>query len=404
MKSALENIRVLDLSRVLAGPSCTQILGDLGAEIIKVERPGHGDDTRKWGPPFLKDNNGEETTESAYYLSVNRNKKSIAIDITKPEGQELIHEFLEKSDILIHNFRVGSLEKHNLGYEQIKDRHPHLIYCAISGFGQTGPLAEEPGYDFIAQAMGGLMSITGESDGKPMKAGVALSDIMTGLYAAIGVLSALNYRKETGKGQMVDTSLLECTLASLTNIAQYYLTSGQLAPRLGNAHSTIVPYQTFATSDGYLILAIGNDSQFRRFCEIIDKTEWADNPDYTTNSNRVRNREALIPMIEDIMVQKETGYWLEHLYHHDIPVGPVNTVDQTFAMEQIIERKMKIEMTHDETGKQVELVGSPLKLSESPAQYTISPPVLGQHTEDILVNLLNKTPKEIDVLRSKEVL
>lgn len=404
MKSALENIRVLDLSRVLAGPSCTQILGDLGAEIIKVERPGHGDDTRKWGPPFLKDNNGEETTESAYYLSVNRNKKSIAIDITKPEGQELIHEFLEKSDILIHNFRVGSLEKHNLGYEQIKDRHPHLIYCAISGFGQTGPLAEEPGYDFIAQAMGGLMSITGESDGKPMKAGVALSDIMTGLYAAIGVLSALNYRKETGKGQMVDTSLLECTLASLTNIAQYYLTSGQLAPRLGNAHSTIVPYQTFATSDGYLILAIGNDSQFRRFCEIIDKTEWADNPDYTTNSNRVRNREALIPMIEDIMVQKETGYWLEHLYHHDIPVGPVNTVDQTFAMEQIIERKMKIEMAHDETGKQVELVGSPLKLSESPAQYTISPPVLGQHTEDILVNLLNKTPKEIDVLRSKEVL
>ena len=279
-----------------------------------------------------------------------------------------------------------------------------LIYCAISGFGQTGPLAEEPGYDFIAQAMGGLMSITGESDGTPMKAGVALSDIMTGLYAAIGVLSALNYRKETGKGQMVDTSLLECTLASLTNIAQYYLTSGQLAPRLGNAHSTIVPYQTFATSDGYLILAIGNDSQFRRFCEIIDKTEWTDNPDYTTNSNRVRNRKALIPMIEDIMVQKETGYWLEHLYHHDIPVGPVNTVDQTFAMEQIIERKMKIEMTHDETGKQVELVGSPLKLSESPAQYTISPPVLGQHTEDILVNLLNKTPKEIDDLRSKEVL
>lgn len=404
MKTALENIRVLDLSRVLAGPVCTQILGDYGADILKIERPGMGDDTRHWGPPFLKDKNGENTQESAYYLSVNRNKRSVTIDFKQPEGQDLLHEFLEKSDVLIHNFKVGGLEKYGLGYEQIKERHPHIIYCSISGFGSTGPLAKEPGYDFLAQAMGGLMSITGEPQGEPIKAGVALSDVMTGLYSAIGILSALHYRKETGKGQQVDTSLLECTLASLTNVAQFYLTSGSLAPRLGNAHSTIVPYQAFPTADGYIILAIGNDSQFRRFCEFIDHVEWADNPEFSTNENRVRNRDKIVPMIENIMVQKGTDYWIDHLKEINVPAGPVNTIEQVFNMEQIVERQMKVSVPHKATDKEIDLVGSPLKLSETPAEYKTAPPTLGEHTEEVLIDILGKSPREIDELRHKEIL
>lgn len=404
MKTALENIRVLDLSRVLAGPACTQILGDLGADIIKVERPGFGDDTRKWGPPFLTDEQGNDTTESAYYLSVNRNKRSIAIDITREEGQELIHELIKSSDILIHNFKVGSLEKYNLGYEQIKEKYPELIYCSISGFGQTGPLASEPGYDFLAQAMGGLMSITGEPEGVPIKVGVALSDIMTGLYATIGILSALNYRKETGKGQHIDTSLLECTLSSLTNVAQYFLTSGNLAPRLGNAHSTIVPYQAFQTADGHVILAVGNDGQFRRFCDFIGRSDWADNPDYSSNAARVRHRDTIVPMIEEILVQKDTAYWVDNLAEINVPAGPVNTIEQTFDMEQIKQRDMRIQMTHTTTGKNIDLVGSPLKLSQTPVQYNTAPPILGEQTEEILMDILDKTPQEITDLRKKGVL
>ena len=313
MKKSLHNIRVLDLSRVLAGPYCTQMLGDLGAEIIKIEKPGAGDDTRLWGPPFLKDKDGNDTTESAYYLSINRNKKSVAVDIKTEAGQKIIHQLLEQSDILIENFKVGGLKQYGLGYEQLKTKYPKLIYCSITGFGQTGPMAEEPGYDLMAQAMAGLMAVTGEPDGAPMKVGVALSDIITGLNATIGILAALHHREQTGEGQRIDVALTDCTLASLTNLAQYFLTSGKPAPRLGNAHSTIVPYQAIQVKDGYIVVAVGNNEQFARFCAMIEKPEWVTDDRFAKNKNRVLNRATLIPMIEEAMKRETTGAELARL-------------------------------------------------------------------------------------------
>lgn len=399
--SALEQIRVLDLSRVLAGPFCTQVLGDLGADIIKIERPNSGDDTRKWGPPFLQNADGHDSSESAYYLSANRNKRSIAIDIQSIEGQKLIHELMAQSDVLIENFKTGGLEKYGLGYEQIKNRHPHLIYCSITGFGQNGPMAQEAGYDFLAQGMSGLMACTGTPGEEPMKVGVALSDIITGLYAAIGILSALQSREKTGVGQMVDLALLDCTLASMTNIAQYFLTSGQIAPRLGNAHSTIVPYQAFKAQDGHIILAIGNDEQFRRFCTCINHPQLAEDERFTTNSARVKNRDVLVPLIADIIVSQSQDYWLSFLPEHNVPCGPVNNMDQVFSMEQIKARDMKISMAHEKSAQNIDLVGSPLKLSGTPVSYSYAPPVLGQHTRDILSDLLNMSDKEIEALAQK---
>ncbi len=404
MKHALENIRILDLSRVLAGPCCTQILGDLGADIIKVERPNQGDDTRKWGPPFLKDSNGDDTEESAYYLSANRNKRSIAVDFTTADGQELIHKLLEKSDVLIENFKVGNLAKYGLSYEQIKTRHPHIIYCSITGFGQNGVLSSEPGYDFLAQAMGGLMAITGEKEGGPMKVGVALSDVMTGHYAAIGILAALQSRTHTNKGQHIDLSLLDCTLAGMTNIAQYYLTSGNLAKRQGNAHSTIVPYQAFATKDGHIIIAVGNDRQFTRLCDFIGKSEWAQDVRFATNQKRVANRETLIPAIEAIIAQKDSATWLAGLRDVDVPCGPVNDMAQAFDEPQVQERAMKINMTHSATGENIDLVGSPLKLSETPVTYRHAPPTNGEHTDMLLKELLGMDENNIDNLRKKDVI
>lgn len=404
MKKALENIRIVDLSRVLAGPYCTQMLGDLGAEIIKIEKPGMGDDTRKWGPPFLKDKDGNNTSESAYYLSCNRNKKSVAIDLHEPEGQELIHKLLEQSDILIENFKVGGLKKYGLDYESVKKRHPHIIYASITGFGQNGPLASEPGYDYLAQAMSGIMACTGEPDGEPMKIGVALSDIMTGMNAAIGILAALNARQKTGKGQHIDVGLLDCSLAALTNIAQYYLTSGKTAPRLGNAHSTIVPYQVFEAQDGHIVIAVGNDRQFGRLCDFIGKPEWASDERFSTNSARVENRDTLVPMLAEIFAAEKLGYWLSGLAEVDVPNGPVNTMDKTFQMEQIAAREMKIEMTHDLTGQSINLVGSPLKLSGTPVSYDLAPPICGQHTHDILTNVLKLSEKDITALSNKNII
>ncbi len=404
MTKALSDILVVDLSRVLAGPVCTQILGDLGADVIKIERPGEGDDTRKWGPPFLLDKNGLETAESAYYLSCNRNKRSIAIDITKPEGDALIHRLLGKSDVLIQNFKVGGLEKYGLGYETLATKYPRLVYCHISGFGNNGPLASEPGYDFLAQAMGGLMTATGAPDGEPTKAGVALSDVMTGLYAAIGILAALHSRENTGKGQLVDLSLLDCTLASMTNIAQYYLTSGKLAPRLGNAHSTIVPYQTFESADGHVIIAVGNDSQFRRLCNFIGQSAWADDPRFSTNTARVKHREELVPLISAVIAQRKTAYWVDGLRDADVPVGPVNTMDQAFAMEQVKARAMQISMTHPQSARPVDLVGSPLKLSGTPVSYDRAPPYLGQHTEEVLTQHLGMSTDDINKLRAAKII
>lgn len=387
MAGALDKIRVLDLTRVLAGPLCTQILGDLGADIIKIEKPGAGDDTRQWGPPCLKDADGNDTTESAYYLALNRNKRSVAIDIATPDGQEIIHRLLEKCDVMVENFKTGGLDKYGLGYEQVKKRHPHIVYCSITGFGLTGPLATEPGYDFLAQAMGGLMAATGTPDGEPVKAGVALSDVMTGLYAAIGVLAALRARDETGRGQLVDLSLLDCTVAGMVNIAQYYLTSGTVAPRPGNAHASIVPYQSFETSDGHVIIAVGNDAQFRRLAECLGQ-DWADDKSYSTNPARLQNREMLTAQIATLIKKKTTAAWLEIFLETDVPAAPVNTMDQVFAMEQIKARQMEIALPHPLSPAPVHMVGSPLKLSETPVSYRRAPPWCGEHTDNVLKELL----------------
>lgn len=408
MESALENITIVDLSRVLAGPACTQILGDLGANVIKIERPGHGngggDDTRKWGPPFLKDKDGNNTTESAYYLSANRNKRSVAVDLTTPEGQEIIHKLLEKADILIENFKTGGLAKYGLDFDSIHKKHPHIIYASITGFGQNGPNASEPGYDFLAQAMGGLMACTGEPDGQPMKVGVALSDIMTGHYATIGILAALQHRAQTGKGQHIDVSLLDCTLASMTNLAQYYLTSGKTAPRLGNAHSTIVPYQAFEASDGYIIIAVGNDRQFGRLAKALNHGEWVEDERFATNSARIANRDILCPLIAAEIAGKNMAHWISLLQDVDVPVAPVNDMASVFANPQIKAREMAIEMDHMGSGRKVKLVGSPLKLSGTPVVYNRAPPVCGQDTDNVLKEQLGMNDADIKALKDKGII
>lgn len=399
MSSSLKGLRVLDLSRVLAGPVCTQILGDLGADILKIEKPGTGDDTRRWGPPFLKDANGNDTAESAYYLSCNRNKRSVAIDITTTEGQAIIRRLARESDILIENFKVGGLEKYGLGYADLKKDNPALIYCAISGFGQNGPLASEPGYDFMAQAMGGLMSATGDVNGEPMKAGVAIVDVMTGLYAAIGILAALRHREKTGDGQMVDLALFDVTLASMTNLAQYYLTSGTVAARFGNAHSTIVPYQAFAAKDGHIVIAVGNDAQFARFAQALNQT-WAQDPQFATNSARVRSRAVLTPKIAALIAEKDMVHWVQLFRDIDVPVGPVNGMDQAFAEPQAAARQMTISLPHPVAGTSIDLVGSPLKLSATPVAYNRAPPSVGQHTEEVLKEILKISDKELGDLKA----
>lgn len=404
MGKALDHIRVLDLSRVLAGPYCTQMLGDLGADIIKIEKPQAGDDTRLWGPPFMKDKNGNDSTESAYYLSANRNKKSLALDIKTKEGQEILHRLLEQSDVLIENFKTGGLDHYGLGYEQLKNKYPRLVYCSITGFGHTGPLAAEPGYDFIAQGMAGLMASTGEVEGQPMKAGVALSDIMTGLNAAIGILTALTNRDKTGQGQHVDVALLDSTLAAMTNLAQYYLTSGKPAKRYGNAHSTIVPYQTFAALDGHIIVCVGNNEQFQHFCAALKKPEWAEDVRFAHNKSRVANRDVLVPMIQTVLLTGSVAHWQNALHKAGVPCGPVNTMDNVFAMEQVEARQMKIEIEHPVNGSKIPLVGSPLKLSATPVAYDLAPPTLGQHTQEILKEQLGLSQADIDRLADAKVI
>jgi len=402
--SPLEGLRVLDLSRVLAGPVCTQILGDLGADILKIEKPLEGDDTRSWGPPFLKDASGNDTKESAYYLSANRNKKSVTIDISKPEGQKLIHGLAAKSDVLIHNFKPGGLDKYGLGFDAMHTAHPRLIYTAISGFGQDGPLASEPGYDLMAQAMGGLMGHTGGPDQDPTKAGVALVDVMTGLYAAIGTLAALTAREKTGKGQMVDLALLDVTLASMTNIAQYYLTSGKAPKRYGNAHATIVPYQSFEAKDGHMVIAVGNDHQFRKFVGALGQPSWADDPRFAHNSARVQNRDTLIPMIAAVIAGKTVKEWVSMMQDIDVPAAPVNSIDQVFAIPQIQSRGMEIEMAHPQSASPIKMVGSPFHLSETPVSYRLPPPTMGQHTDEVLGGLLGLSPSELADLKTKSII
>lgn len=405
MTGALSGLRVLDLSRVLAGPVATQVLGDLGAEVIKIERPGSGDDTRAWGPPFLKDAHGNDTRESAYYLSANRNKKSVAVDIATPQGQKIIHDLIPHCDVLVENFKVGGLAKYGLAYDQLHPAYPRLIYASITGFGQNGPLASEPGYDFISQGMGGLMSVTGAIDGGPVKAGVAISDYVTGLYTVVGILSGLRARDVTGVGQHVDIALLDSTLAMMTNVAQYYLTSGMPQPRVGNAHATIVPYQEFQTLDGHVIVAVGNDHQFRVFARALGCAEWADDPRFETNSARVQHRMALLDLIRPVMATRTTIHWVETLRNVDVPVGPILTMDQVFAEPQVIARHMRVPLPHPAlSGQTTDVVGSPLKLSETPVEYHTAPPMLGADTDDVLKNLLHLDDQTIASLKTQKAI
>ncbi|MCU1728228.1 CoA transferase [Pseudomonas sp. 7P_10.2_Bac1] len=404
---ALSHLRVLDLSRVLAGPWAGQILADLGAEVIKVERPGNGDDTRAWGPPFLKDAYGESTGEAAYYLSANRNKQSVTIDFTKPEGQRLVRELTAKSDILIENFKVGGLEAYGLDYASLKKANPQLIYCSITGFGQTGPYAKRAGYDFMIQGLGGLMSLTGRPEGEegagPVKVGVALTDILTGLYSTVAILAALAHRQLDGGGQHIDMALLDVQVACLANQAMNYLTTGVSPKRLGNAHPNIVPYQDFPTADGDFILTVGNDSQFRKFAQVAGRPEWADDPRFVSNKQRVANRSVLVPLIRQATVFKTTAQWVEQLEAVGVPCGPINELAQVFADPQVQARGLALELPHALAGL-VPQVASPIRLSETPVEYRRAPPLLGEHTEEVLERVLGLGAVELGLLRQASVL
>ncbi|AHF70217.1 MULTISPECIES: CaiB/BaiF CoA transferase family protein [Pseudomonas] len=404
---ALSHIRVLDLSRVLAGPWAGQILADLGADVIKVERPGNGDDTRSWGPPFLKDPAGENTSEAAYYLSANRNKQSVTIDFTRPEGQKLVRELAVRSDILIENFKVGGLAAYGLDYEALKAINPRLIYCSITGFGQNGPYAKRAGYDFMIQGLGGLMSLTGRPEGEegagPVKVGVALTDILTGLYSTSAMLAALAHRDQSGIGQHIDMALLDVQVACLANQAMNYLATGNAPRRLGNAHPNIVPYQDFPTADGDFILTVGNDSQFRKFAEVAGQAQWADDPRFRTNTLRVANRAELIPLIRQVTVFRTTAQWVEVLEAAGVPCGPINDLAQVFADPQVQARGLAIEMPHA-LGGSVAQVASPIRLSETPVEYRRAPPLLGEHTQEVLQNILGLKAEEVLALREAGVL
>ena len=401
----LAGLRVIDLSRILAGPAATQILGDLDCDIIKIERPGAGDDTRKWGPNYLKDRDGNPVDESAYYASANRNKRSVAIDITQPEGAALVKALLADADVLIENFKVGGLSKYGLGYEQLKDEFPGLVYCSITGFGQTGPYADRPGYDFMIQGMGGIMSLTGEPEGEPMKVGVAVADVMCGMYASVSILAALRHRDATGRGQMIDLSLLDTQIAWLMNQGLNYLTTGIAPARFGNAHPNIVPYQVFPTSDGHFVLAVGNDAQFQRFCEIAEIDEVGADPRFVTNDARIANRDGLIPLIKAATARRTTHDWLERLAGAGVPAGPVNTLDRVFADPQVRHRGMEIAMTNEATGGATSrLIASPIRMSETPVSYRIAPPALGQHTAEVLGELLGLDAAALAALAEKGVI
>jgi crotonobetainyl-CoA:carnitine CoA-transferase CaiB-like acyl-CoA transferase len=403
MAGPLNGFRVLDLSRILAGPWASQMLADLGAEVIKVERPGSGDDTRGWGPPYMPDTSGEPTGESAYFHGANRGKQSVCIDMSQSEGQALIQDLVRHCDVLIENFKVGGLQKYGLDYDSLKAINPRLVYCSITGFGQTGPYAGRAGYDFMIQAMGGMMSVTGEADGLPMKIGVALADVLTGLYAANAIQAALVHQQKTGQGQYIDMALLDVQVAALANQAMNYLATGTSPTRLGNAHPNIVPYQAFATSDGYIILAVGNDTQFARFCELVDRPELAADERFVKNSDRVSYRDVLIPQVVEIMLEKTSVEWLDALNARGIPCGPINTIEQVFADQQVQHRGLKLELEHAVAGK-VASVANPIRLSQTPIEYRQAPPTLGQHSDEVLGRLLDIAETRLVELRERGVI
>ncbi|UAW98788.1 CoA transferase [Halopseudomonas nanhaiensis] len=386
MTTALEGLKVLDMSRVLAGPWAGQLLGDLGADVVKVERPGAGDDTRSWGPPYLRDEEGKDTSEAAYFLSANRNKRSVAIDITQSDGQQRVRELAAQADVLIENFKVGGLAAYGLDYASLRELNPLLIYCSITGFGQDGPYAQRAGYDFMIQALGGLMSITGRADDEagagPVKVGVAVTDILTGLYASNAILAALAERERSGEGQYIDLALLDVQVACLANQAMNYLTTGQPPGRMGNAHPNIVPYQDFPTADGDFILTVGNDAQFRRFCQVADRGAWLDDPRFATNAARVTHRAELIPLIRQVTVFRSTAEWITALEEAGVPCGPINTLRDVFEDPQVRHRELLIQMDHCKAG-QMPLVASPIKLSRTPVSYRRPPPLLDEHAAEV---------------------
>jgi formyl-CoA transferase len=402
----LSHLTVLDLSRVLAGPWCTQLLADLGAEVIKIEKPGSGDDTRGWGPPFLKDKEGRDTGEAAYYLGCNRGKKSVAVDFTQSEGQAIVRELARGADIVVENFKLGGLAKYGLDYANLGTVNPRLVYCSITGFGQTGPYAERAGYDFIIQGMGGFMSVTGERDdlpgGGPQKAGIAISDLMTGMYACTAILAAIAQRERYGAGQYIDVSLFDAQVAMMAVMNMNYLVSGTPPARAGNAHQNIVPYQVFACADGHLILAVGNDAQFARFCEIARKPEWARDPRFAANAERVKRRDVLVPLIAAVMRTRTQAEWLQALEAVGVPCGPINRLDQVFADPQVRARGMRFDLPHRLSGT-VPQVGNPLRFSATPVEYTQAPPLLGEHTSAVLSQRLGLSAESLADLAARGI-
>ena len=404
---ALSHLRVLDLSRVLAGPWAGQIFADLGADVIKVERPGAGDDTRGWGPPYVKDAAGSDTDVAAYFLCANRNKQSVTIDITHPEGQALVRALAAKSDVVLENFKVGGLAQYGLDADSLRALNPRLVYCSITGFGQTGPYAPRAGYDFLIQGLGGLMSLTGLPDdapgGGPMKVGVALTDILTGLYAAVSSLAALAHRDRTGEGQHIDLALLDVQIACLANQAMNYLVSGRSPRRLGNAHPSIVPYQDFPTADGYMILAVGNDGQFARLCEVAACSELAHDPRFSTNAERVKHRDVLIPLLKRATVMRTTAAWIEALEAAGVPCGPINSLEDVFSDPHVLARGIRVDMPHARVGS-VPQVASPIRLSATPVEYRSPPPELGANTADVLERLLGLEAARLSQLKQLGVI
>ena len=402
---ALAGLRVLDLSRILAGPTATQLLADLGAEVIKIERPGVGDDTRGWGPPFVKDTRGSETHESAYFLSANRGKHSVAINIADPRGQALVQALAAKADILVENFKPGDLDRYGLGYATLSAANPRLIYCSITGFGQTGPNAHRAGYDFLVQGEGGLMSLTGEADGPPLKAGVGIADVLTGMYATVGILAAVEARHASGRGQHIDLALMDTQIAMLINQGVGFLTDGTVPPRRGNDHPTIVPYGTFPASDGSFILAVGNDAQFARFVTVAGAPGLATDARFATNAARVRNRTVLIPLLSTLTEGRSAADWLALCASETIPAGPVNDLAQVFASPQVAARGMRVQMVHPSSGSgQIEVIGNPLKLSQNPVTYAKAPPTLGADTMAVLARDLELGTDALQALADANVI
>jgi crotonobetainyl-CoA:carnitine CoA-transferase CaiB-like acyl-CoA transferase len=396
----LRGLRVFDLTRVLAGPTCVQMLGDLGAEVIKIEKPGSGDDTRGFAPPFVPG-----SKESAYFVGVNRNKQSVTLDISQPEGQALARRLIGHCDILVENFKVGTLAKYGLGYEQLHEEFPGLIYCSITGFGQTGPYAPRPGYDSLIQAMGGVMSLTGEPDGLPQKVGVPVADLFAGLYGCIGILAALRHKEHTGQGQQIDIGMLDTHVAWLANQGMNFLATGQNPERLGNQHPNIAPYQVFPTADGHVVLSVGNDPTFRRFCENFNLKDLPDDPRFTTNAARVQHRQLVTDTLTPVMRQHPTSWWVAQLEALKIGCGPINRLSEVFADPQVLARGMVLELPHEAAeGGQVKVIANPVRLSETPVDYRVSPPTLGQHTDAVLRRLLGLDEAAIDALRGQDII